>query len=423
MKQHGIFSVYDCDVIKGETVAHNRMDKFIDVLFTKGPKAIGVFHESLAKTYPGVFDYLTRLFTSADIDLSESRRMRPASIIDQVPDIPSYDNVSEQENVDAISQSADDDMKYWGRNISKRGLTVRRSLDVLSRQLDAIQKERNELKNALSFKEKEISDLIRSKDKNRDDLLSITQHYQEIYRNLVDWKESLTSDNSQRIQELLAERECIQAEYDALENDYTLVQLELRAARERISRLMNHLERSEQLVAFAHEERDSLQNKVLQLEGEIQKLERKNQRNYGAGRGGGGRKDAEIEQLTKQIEKSLKDIEDLRSENAELLDRLTVARQERSEALIEKDKILQKQYLEEQNRKKAENEVKNLLKRLQSLKETTESQSSEESNSLHTTSHEVNNYVVKMEDFTTVIQASEGCIIMVIMKIKLYNDN
>jgi hypothetical protein len=197
MKQHGIFSVYDCDVIKGETVAHNRMDKFIDVLFTKGPKAIGVFHESLAKTYPGVFDYLTRLFTSADIDLSESRRMRPASIIDQVPDIPSYDNVSEQENVDAISQSADDDMKYWGRNISKRGLTVRRSLDVLSRQLDAIQKERNELKNALSFKEKEISDLIRSKDKNRDDLLSITQHYQEIYRNLVDWKESLTSDNSQ----------------------------------------------------------------------------------------------------------------------------------------------------------------------------------------------------------------------------------
>jgi predicted nucleic acid-binding Zn-ribbon protein len=186
---------------------------------------------------------------------------------------------------------------------------------------------------------------------------------------------------------------------------------------------MNHLERSEQLVAFAHEERDSLQNKVLQLEGEIQKLERKNQRNYGAGRGGGGRKDAEIEQLTKQIEKSLKDIEDLRSENAELLDRLTVARQERSEALIEKDKILQKQYLEEQNRKKAENEVKNLLKRLQSLKETTESQSSEESNSLHTTSHEVNNYVVKMEDFTTVIQASEGCIIMVIMKIKLYNDN
>lgn len=66
----------------------------------------------------------------------------------------------------------------------------------------------------------------------------------------------------QRLQELLAERECIQAEYDALENDYALVQLELRAARERISRLMSQLERSERLVAFANEERDALQSKV-----------------------------------------------------------------------------------------------------------------------------------------------------------------
>ena len=64
------------------------------------------------------------------------------------------------------------------------------------------------------------------------------------------------------MQELVKERESIQAEYDALENDYTLVQLELRAARERISRLMGHLERSEQLVAFAQEERDALQHKV-----------------------------------------------------------------------------------------------------------------------------------------------------------------
>ena len=64
---------------------------------------------------------------------------------------------------------------------------------------------------------------------------------------------------------MLAERECIQAEYDALENDYTLVQLELRAARERISRLMSQLERSERLVAFAHEERDALQCKVREI--------------------------------------------------------------------------------------------------------------------------------------------------------------
>ena len=66
----------------------------------------------------------------------------------------------------------------------------------------------------------------------------------------------------QRLQELLVERESIQAEYDALENDYTLAQLELRAARERIGRIMGHLERSEQLVALKQEEKDVLQNKV-----------------------------------------------------------------------------------------------------------------------------------------------------------------
>ena len=60
----------------GETVAHNRVDKFIDVLLTKGPKAIGIFHESLGKTYPGVFDYLTRLFASTGIDLPETRRSK-----------------------------------------------------------------------------------------------------------------------------------------------------------------------------------------------------------------------------------------------------------------------------------------------------------------------------------------------------------
>ena len=52
-----------------------------------------------------------------------------------------------------------------------------------------------------------------------------------------------------------------------------------------------------------------------------------------------------------------KDLETLRMENIDLSDRLTVARQERNEALVEKDEILQKQYLEEQKRKKAEAEV------------------------------------------------------------------
>lgn len=60
-----------------------------------------------------------------------------------------------------ILLAEEDSGNHWGRTISRRGMTVRRSLDVLSRQLDDIQKERNELKNALSRKEKEISDLIK----------------------------------------------------------------------------------------------------------------------------------------------------------------------------------------------------------------------------------------------------------------------
>ena len=45
--------------------------------------------------------------------------------------------------------------------LSRRGMTVRRSLDLLSKQLETIQTERNELKNTLSEKEKEISDLLK----------------------------------------------------------------------------------------------------------------------------------------------------------------------------------------------------------------------------------------------------------------------
>ena len=47
------------------------------------------------------------------------------------------------------------------RVLSRRGMTVRRSLDILSKQLENIQKERNELKNTLFQREREISDLLR----------------------------------------------------------------------------------------------------------------------------------------------------------------------------------------------------------------------------------------------------------------------
>ena len=74
MKEKRVFTVDDCDIIQHGPTARQRVDKCIDILFTKGPSAIGVFHEALARSYPRVFDFLTRLFTMEGVDLPESRR-------------------------------------------------------------------------------------------------------------------------------------------------------------------------------------------------------------------------------------------------------------------------------------------------------------------------------------------------------------
>jgi len=71
-----VFTKYECEIIQHEVTGKQRMDKFIDIVLTKGPEAIGVFHESLRKDYPFVFDVLTRLFSSANIDLPPSRQLR-----------------------------------------------------------------------------------------------------------------------------------------------------------------------------------------------------------------------------------------------------------------------------------------------------------------------------------------------------------
>lgn len=52
-----------------------------------------------------------------------------------------------------------------------------------------------------------------------------------------------------------------------------------------------------------------------------------------------------------------KELEQSRNESVDLSERLKVARHERSQALDEKDEMVKKMYLEEQSRKKAENEV------------------------------------------------------------------
>ena len=71
-----IFNKHECEKIQHEVTGAQKMDMFIDIVLTKGPKAIGVFHEALGKFYPYVFDMLTRLFSAAGIELPESRQLK-----------------------------------------------------------------------------------------------------------------------------------------------------------------------------------------------------------------------------------------------------------------------------------------------------------------------------------------------------------
>lgn len=61
---------------------------------------------------------------------------------------------------------------------------------------------------------------------------------------------------------MVEQREQIEQDYATLENDFILCQSELSAARDRISRLMAHLERSEQMLAVIQNSKDELQGKV-----------------------------------------------------------------------------------------------------------------------------------------------------------------
>ena len=71
-----VFNTHECEIIEHEVTGKQRMDKFIDIVLTRGPDAVGVFHEALRKDYPFVFDMLTRLFISSNIDLPPSRQLR-----------------------------------------------------------------------------------------------------------------------------------------------------------------------------------------------------------------------------------------------------------------------------------------------------------------------------------------------------------
>ena len=77
MKQKEVFTNDDCDLVKGETTASLRVDRFIDILLTKGPRAIGVFHESLSHQCTHLFNYLCKIFMEAGIELPLERQTMP----------------------------------------------------------------------------------------------------------------------------------------------------------------------------------------------------------------------------------------------------------------------------------------------------------------------------------------------------------
>lgn len=81
MKEKMVFSVDDCDIIKNEVTTSGKVDKFLDILLTKGPRAIGIFHAALRPQYPHLFDYLSRLFTSAGIELPPDRRLTGKHVV------------------------------------------------------------------------------------------------------------------------------------------------------------------------------------------------------------------------------------------------------------------------------------------------------------------------------------------------------
>ena len=58
-----------------------KVDKFIDILLTKGPKAIGHFHSALEFEYPALFEVLSRMFVKAGVTLPPERQIRGIVVV------------------------------------------------------------------------------------------------------------------------------------------------------------------------------------------------------------------------------------------------------------------------------------------------------------------------------------------------------
>jgi chromosome segregation ATPase len=155
-----------------------------------------------------------------------------------------------------------------------RSVTIRKRLEVMSRQCEMMEKEKDGLQRALGDREEEISSLLSTKEHVQTSLNHVQGKYQELLSQLAHWRAVLESDDA--VKQWAVERESIQREYDQMEQEYNLQCSELNAARERISLLLQQLDRCENIVSITQEssqkEKDVLKHKIAVQEGEIQRL-------------------------------------------------------------------------------------------------------------------------------------------------------
>lgn len=347
MKEKRVFNVADCQVIQHQVTGAQRMDTFVDIVLTKGPKAIGVFHESLKKPYPYVFDILARLFTAAGLQLSENRQIIEDSFEDGGTVGPPDFSQS------TASESSSSSQFVRGKTGTIRR-TIRKHIDELTERCEVVKNQRDELQKVLLQRERDINALMSHRDR------VIQQKYEDMLSLLANWREIVThqSDgNIQKMQELLSEHEGIRQDYDMLEGDYMLVVSELSAARDRIAKLLTHLQKMETEYALAQDEKDALSDKLLVQQGEIQRVRRRFERM--------GKHDGRVSPERDVLAPKHKcDCKALEEKLKEYEDKMNVCHIERKDALDERDNMKLKLYEEKlklheekQKRKKAKQEA------------------------------------------------------------------
>ena len=75
-----MFTNDDCHLVNHEITGTMKVDRFIDILLTKGPKAIGYFHSALGTEYPALFEVLSRLFVNSGVSLPPERQLRDTGV-------------------------------------------------------------------------------------------------------------------------------------------------------------------------------------------------------------------------------------------------------------------------------------------------------------------------------------------------------